>query len=191
MRQLRGGNELAFERLVASLHGSLLRTATAYVRDPSAAEDVVQETWAAFIESLDRFEGRCSVKSWLFRILFNKAQSRAGADRRLVPFATLARREAAALSPDDAIDACTSSWTTPDQAVRDREFLEHVRAALSELPPAQATVMWMRDVEGLESREVCASLGISPANQRVLLHRARTGVRRALTMRYEAEPCVA
>lgn len=197
---LRGGDEKAFEALVASFHSALMRTAVMYVRDPAAAEDVVQETWIGLLESVDRFEGRCSIKTWLFRILFNKAQTRAAKDRRLVPFATLAAQESS--SPWSSVDPSSfhrdansrlnghwveppPAWkTSPEQILLDKETMAAVKHAIGELPPAQGTVMLMRDVEGFSSKEVCNALQITATNQRVLLHRARTKVRQALAARF-------
>ncbi len=197
---LREGDENAFEALVADFHSALMRTAVMYVRDPAAAEDVVQETWIGLLESIDRFEGRCSIKTWLFRILFNKAQNRAAKDRRLVPFATLAAQESSSqwssVDPAsfhrDANSPLNGHWvepppawkTSPEQILLDKEAMAAVKQAIGELPPAQGTVMLMRDVEGLSSKEVCNALQITATNQRVLLHRARTKVRQALAARF-------
>ena len=200
VQALRRGDERAFTALVTRLHPTLLRAAVHYVRDPAAAEDVVQETWVGFLDSVDRFEGRCSVKTWLFRILFNKAQSRAAADRRHVPFSTLAADETS--SAWNSVDPSSfhgpggqgpaghwveppAAWKTdPEQLVRDDEALAAVEEAIAALPAAQGTVMRLRDVEGWSSREVCNALDLTPTNQRVLLHRARTKVREALAARF-------
>ena len=181
----------------------MMRMAIHYVRDPAIAEDVVQETWLGFLKSLERFESRCSIKTWLFRILFNKAQSRAAREKRQVPFSVLATSEDSA--PWNAVDAAcfrgledegvTGHWvanpprwkTDPERALIAEEALTLVRTAIDELPAAQAAVVRMRDVEGLSSGEVCAVLGISAANQRVLLHRARTKLRKALAERFEVD----
>lgn len=203
IQALRNGDEDAFRLLVGRLHTSLIRTAIQYVRCPEAAEDVVQETWVGFLLSVDRFEGRCSVKTWLFRILFNKAKTRAAKDQRFVPFSSLAARESAsadtAVDPscfyDDANDGRVGLWagrsgewhSDPERVLLDQETLEAVKQAIAQLPPAQGTVMLMRDVEGMSSREVCNALGITATNQRVLLHRARAKVRNALASRYGAE----
>lgn len=178
----------------------MLRAAVRYVRDPSAAEDVVQTTWMGFLNSLDRFEGRCSIKTWLFRILFNKAQTRAARDRRLVPFSTLVANETREpftavdpsrfLGPDD--DGPTGHWaasppawkTDPEQLLADKEAERIVRRAIHELPLAQGYVMMLRDIEGFSAKEVCNALCITKTNQRVLLHRARAKVRRRLSEVY-------
>jgi len=197
---LRQGQEDVFASLVDRYHAHLVRTATKYVRDPVAAEDVVQDTWIGFLDSLERFEGRCSLKTWLFRILFNKAQKRVTHDRRQVPFSTLVSGEttdawtavdpAYFKGPADPVEpghwlSQPPAWKTdPERIAQDKEALEIVQRALDDLPPAQATVMRLRDVHGLSAKEVCNDLGISETNQRVLLHRARTRVRRALSERY-------
>jgi len=197
---LRNGVEQAFTTLVERYHERLVQSATKYVRDPAAGADVAQETWIGFLQSLDRFEERCSIKTWLFRILFNKAQAYAKRDRRVIPFSALASDEASStwnsIDPDrfkgvnDALDPghWTSQpppWKTSPQEIFERkEALETVHDAIEKLPPAQGTVMILRDLNGLSSKEVCNVLGISATNQRVLLHRARTRVRRALSERY-------
>ena len=161
----------------------------------------MQETWIGFLESIDRFEGRCSIKTWLFRILFNKAQSRAARDRRFIPFSTLAAEESSStwnsVDPSHFYDRrhgsldghwveTSTTWKTdPEQMLMGREALTAVKEAIAQLPPAQGAVMHMRDVEGLSSKDVCRALGLSAANQRVLLHRARTKVRQALADWYE------
>jgi len=200
IQALRAGDERAFTGLVERFQGPLLRASVTYVRDPSAAEDVVQETWVGFLDSVARFKGRCSIQTWLFRILFNKAQTRVARDRRLVPFSTLAADET--ISPWNSIDpghfhassdgGAAGHWvepppawkTDPEQMLLDREALAAVKEAIEDLPPAQATVLRMRDVEGFTSREVCNALGLSATNQRVLLHRARTKVRATLASRF-------
>jgi len=185
------------------MHQPLVSAAIRYVRDPAAAEDVVQTTWMGFCRSLDRFQGRCSIKTWLFRILFNNAQTRVNRDQRTVPFSSLVREETdgdqCPVEPSwfrDTTDPVAPghwaqeppSWTrTPEQLLSDKETLESVRRAMDDLPSAQATVMQLRDVEGLSSREVCNALGIRETNQRVLLHRARTRVRKILSNRYGSD----
>ncbi len=197
---LREGAEDAFAYLVGRHHAHLVRAATNYVRDPVAAEDVAQETWLGFLGSLDRFEGRCSLKTWLFRILFNKAQTRVKKDTRCVPFSTLVGEETSGewasvdpsyfKGPDDEFESGhwvehPPAWKIdPVLILEETETRELVLKAIAELPPAQGTVMLLRDVHGLDSAEVCNNLGITDTNQRVLLHRARTKVRRVLSQRY-------
>lgn len=178
----------------------MVRAAVRYVRDPAAAEDVVQTTWMGFLDSLDRFEGRCTIKTWLFRILFNKAQTRATRDCRLVPFTTLVfnetREDSPAVDPSHFVSSndpgATGHWagsppawkTDPEQLLADKEAEGIVRRAIHRLPLAQGTVMMLRDVEGFSAKEVCNALCITETNQRVLLHRARSKVRRRLSEVY-------
>jgi RNA polymerase sigma-70 factor (ECF subfamily) len=185
--RLRTGDEDAFERLVTRHYATMLAVALTYVKGRSVAEEVVQETWLAVIEGLDRFEGRSSLKTWILSILVNKAKTRGVREARSVPFAALAPEPAVAperfRDPGDAFPghwrAYPGNWDAA-AAVQDRETLRVVMAAIAELPLAQQTVIRMRDVEGYTPAEVCAALDVSEGNQRVLLHRARSRVRAAL-----------
>lgn len=193
LEALRRGDESAFESLVDRYSRMLLRVAMMYVPGRAIAEEVVQETWLGFLESLDRFEGRSSLKTWLFRILMNTARKRGGRERRSIPFSTAWQSE-----PDKpAVDPSRfrsdnerwphrwldgpSDWDTiPEQKLLSDETLRHVHEAIDTLPPSQREVITLRDVEGWSSQEVCNVLGLTETNQRVLLHRARAKVRRAL-----------
>lgn len=193
---LRAGDEAAFMRLVDRYHGAMLRLAQVYVPQRAVAEEVVQETWLAVLQSLARFEGRASLKTWIFRILVNMAKTRAQREGRSVPFSSLAditregdepAAEAGWFWPADASEwaggwvSFPQSWEQlPEAQLLSRETWEHIQHALTALPPHQRGVITLRDVEGWSAEETCAFLGISEANQRVLLHRARTRVRRAL-----------
>ena len=189
---LRRGDEQAFRRLVDGHYGSMLRVARSYVATREAAEDVVQETFVAVIEGIDRFEGRSSLKTWVFRILVNQAKTRGQRDARTVPMASLAAEVAAdepAVDPDRFIasgrDAgCwgspPSSGHLPEAAVLASEAGAQLLAAIDALPSAQRTVITLRDVQGLAATEVCELLDITEVNQRVLLHRARSKTRAAL-----------
>jgi RNA polymerase sigma-70 factor, ECF subfamily len=191
LERLRAGDEGAFEVLVAGLYGTMLTVARTYVKDRAVAEEVVQETWLGVIAGLDRFEGRSSLKTWIMSILVNQAKTRGTREARTVPFTSLA--------PDDdgpAVDperfrgphepytggwrAFPADWKAADQLAQDRETIRVAMRAIAELPLTQQTVIRMRDVEGYSSEEVCATLDVSEANQRVLLHRARSRVRSAL-----------
>jgi RNA polymerase sigma-70 factor, ECF subfamily len=187
---LRSGDEAAFEALVDRYHGPLLQLAFNYVRDRGTAEDVVQETWLQVLASLDRFQGRSSLKTWVFGILINVARSRRRRESRLLPFASLFRREAGEDGPTvdpDRFDR-DGRWTTlparwdaiPESRLLGKETLEQVRAAIAALPERQREVILLRDVAGVGSEEAAGLLGITPANQRVRLHRARAAVRQAL-----------
>jgi RNA polymerase sigma-70 factor (ECF subfamily) len=194
-RALRNGDEKAFGELVERYHSSLLRVAMTYVKDRSVAEEVVQETWLGVIHGLERFEGRSRLKTWIFRILTNRAKTRAVRESRTVPFSSLPSGEGddgPSVEPERFLAAGESRWAghwaSPPQSWDDlpegrlvsKETLGVIRSAIDALPPTQAHVITLRDVEGWSSDEVCALLDISDANQRVLLHRARSKVRREL-----------
>lgn len=191
---LRAGDEAAFVTLVRRHQAALLRLARTFVRDRAVAEEVVQETWLAVLNGIERFEGRASLKTWIFQILANRARTRAVRERRSAPFSSLA-------GPDDDDDAvldaerfrpgdhrwaghwaaAPADWSTlPEERVLGRETLACVREAIAGLPPRQAHVLVLRDVEGWDAGEVCAALGLTDGNQRILLHRARGRVRAAL-----------
>jgi len=189
---LRSGDEAAFATLVDKHHASMIRVARLYVGSAAAAEEVAQEAWLAVLEGLRRFEGRCSVKSWIFAIVANCAKSRGERDKRMVPLSSLVPdedEEGTSVPPerflDDGHPRWPGHWSQPPEAWTDeqlvsRETLQAIAGAMENLPPMQRAVMTMRDVEGLEPEETCQVLGISEANQRVLLHRARSKVRNAL-----------
>ena len=196
LARLRAGEEDAFMELVARYTPSMLRVARMYVPSRAIAEEVVQEAWLGVLRGLDRFEGRSSLKTWLFRILVNRARTRGERERRSVPFAALAREEAG--GEFSAVDADRfqgpdspdqpGAWASPprrweeepERALRSAEAVELVEAEIQKLPPMQRLVITMRDLEGLDSADVRSALDISETNQRVLLHRARSKVRAAL-----------
>jgi RNA polymerase sigma-70 factor (ECF subfamily) len=187
---LRRGDEAAFERLIERYQNILLRVAKGYVGSMVVAEEVVQETWLGLLESLDRFEGRCSLKTWIFRILLNRAKSRGVREARCLPFSALrtADTEDDTIIDPSAFDAVRHQWTSiPNSwdAIPETQFLAqetqaHIREAIERLPASQQAVIALRDIAGWSSAEVCVALGISEVNQRVLLHRARAKVRQAL-----------
>ncbi len=188
---LRAGDEAAFAELVRDYHSSLLRVAQIYVSSRAVAEDVVGETWLAVLQGLDRFEGRSSLKTWIFTILTNRAKTRAQRERRTVPFSALQpdRVPEPALDPERFRGAedprLPGHWASPPQAwPEDRVLAHETRQKLAEaielLPPSQRAVISLRDLEGWSSEEVCNALSISETNQRVLLHRARSKVRKVL-----------
>jgi RNA polymerase sigma-70 factor, ECF subfamily len=188
-------DEEAFVQLV-HLHGpTMLRVALLYVSSASVAEEVVQETWLAVLTGIGRFEGRSSLRTWLFRILTNRAQSRAASEGRSVPFSALSDEELRSpelsVEPDHFhgsgerwADHWTSSptrWTElPEESLLLSETIALVERAATSLPPAQQAVVTLRDVVGWDADEVCELLGITMTNQRVLLHRARAKIRKAL-----------
>jgi RNA polymerase sigma-70 factor (ECF subfamily) len=189
VRRVRAGDRAAFAGLVRRHGGALLRFARVFVRDESVAEEVVQDTWMAVLDGLDGFEGRASFKTWLYRILANRARSRASREGRSVPFSALPGRE----DDESALDAerfdaagmwrdPPVGWTdeTPERLALEAETRGVMEAAVAALPPAQRAVLVLRDEDGLETEEICNLLDLTVTNQRVLLHRARARVRQAL-----------
>jgi RNA polymerase sigma-70 factor (ECF subfamily) len=159
-----------------------------FVRDRAVAEEVVQEAWLNVLRGIDRFEGRSSLKTWIFRILTNTAKTRARREGRSVPFSAVLDDEAA-VDPDrfqaegywrGYWSAPVSRWELPEGRLLVAEELAVIERAISDLPPLQASVVTMRDVAGFDSTEVCNVLELSESNQRVLLHRGRSRVRQAL-----------
>jgi RNA polymerase sigma-70 factor, ECF subfamily len=191
LKALQRGDERAFVHLVEQHHSLMLRIARRYVRSPTVAEEVVQETWLAVLNGLERFEGRASLKTWIFRILTNRALSRAEREGRVVPFSALGGDGEPAVDPDrfrPRGDQWPGGWKTfpgswdalPEDKLLARETLSMVGDAIAALPERQHLVIVMRDIEGWSADEVCQAMAISEANQRVLLHRARSKVRAAL-----------
>jgi RNA polymerase sigma-70 factor (ECF subfamily) len=186
---LREGDEPAFEALVRRYHGPLIKIALMYVRDRVVAEEVVQETWLAALEGIGRFEGRSSLKTWLFRIATNRAKTRGVREGRQVAISALAGPDEPEvplerfLPPDDARRPL--GWAAPPRAWPEEQLIsgetvQHVRDAIAKLPPAQRAVVGLRDIEGLSAEEVAMALDISAGNERVILHRARSRLRRDL-----------
>ncbi|HLI50474.1 MAG TPA: RNA polymerase sigma factor [Thermomicrobiaceae bacterium] len=203
---LRDGDEAAFLSLVSSYHLQLVRFAQLYVRTREQAEDVVQETWLAVLTGLGRFEGRSSLKTWIFSILVNKARTRARQEGRTVSYSALgvAGELNTELAPEPAVDpgrflapghqwaggwaSPPASWgSIPEERLLSQETLGCVQQAIDQLPPLQREVIALRDVEGWPPAEICQVLAISEPNQRVLLHRARSRVRRALEQYFAGE----
>jgi RNA polymerase sigma-70 factor, ECF subfamily len=192
VQRLRDGDESAFAELIDRYGMTMLRVAQMYVRDRGTAEEVVQETWLAVLNGIDRFEERSSLKTWLFRILTNRAKTRGERDGRLIPFSSLAGADPEAdepsvdpdrfLGPDSphpgAWAAPPVGW--PQDKLLERETLGVIEMAIDRLPDAQRQVILLRDVDGWTPMEVSDVLGITDGNQRVLLHRARSKVRTAL-----------
>lgn len=187
LARLRARDEAAFRQLVRELHTAMISLARSFVKGHATAEEVVQDTWIAVITGLSGFEGRSSLKSWIFGILVNKARTRGVREGRTVAFSDLG------IEGDPAVDpgrfASSGMWRdppgrwhdiTPERIVAGRQMLEHAWAALETLPPAQRSIIILRDVEGLQAEEACTILGVSEANQRVLLHRARSRIRQAM-----------
>lgn len=194
LEQLRRRDEAAFTRLVEQVQPSLVRLARLFVQDERAAEELSQETWIAVLQGLDGFEGRSSLKTWIFTILTNKARTRRRRDGRSFVFSDFDESafDSAAVPAGRFQDASAgpsaghwavppAAWQDlPEESVLSGETLWVVRQAIDGLPEAQRAVITLRDVEELSSQEICNILGISETNQRVLLHRARARVRQAL-----------
>jgi RNA polymerase sigma-70 factor, ECF subfamily len=181
---LRDGDEETFRRLVREYGPSMLRVARMYVSSRAVAEEVVQETWLAVLNGIGAFEGRSSLKTWIFRILTNIAKTRGRRETRSVPFSALAPDDEHAVDPDRFAE--NGQWAAPPRAwgpeerLLGAEAIAVVEDAIAMLPPSQALVITMRDVEGWSAEEARNALDISETNQRVLLHRARSKVRQAL-----------
>jgi RNA polymerase sigma-70 factor (ECF subfamily) len=187
---LRAGNELAFIELVDRHSAAMLAVARRYVASPDVAEDVVQDTWVAVLKGIDGFEGRASLRTWLFRVLINIAKTRGVRDKRLLPVGTAT--DAGPTVPANRFRPAGDRWPggwvrfpeawvdSPERQLEASETLDVVRAALAALPELQRSVVALRDVEGYTSTEVCELLDLTAANQRVLLHRGRARVRAAL-----------
>lgn len=194
--RLRGGDEAAFSALIDRHHASMLRLARMFVADEAAAEEVVQETWLAVIDGIDGFEQRSSLKTWFFSILTNQARRRATKDARTQAWSTLfdGAMDGELSSVSERFDG-SGRWKSPpvpwkidpEEHVMKQKLLEVVQEAIDELPASQRSVVWLRDVEGLSSNEVCEVLELTSANQRVLLHRGRTKVREAVAAHQEAQ----
>lgn len=192
--RLRAGDEAAFAGIVRAWSPAMLRVARAHVHSHATAEEVVQETWIGVIAGLDGFEERSSLKTWIFRILINRAMSRGKREKRVVPFSSLAPAgEPEGEAPPADRFLADGHWATPPrpfEAPADRmaliEFRARLREALVHLPERQQIVVTLRDVEGLSSDEVCSVLSISEANQRVLLHRGRSAIRNRLEEQIDA-----
>jgi len=193
---IRAGNDEAISQLVERWSPTMFRLARSFVDSPQSAEDVVQEAWLGMLSGLARFEGRSSLRTWTFTILVNRARTRGAREARTVPQPPLATRDepgAYDWFPGPGGEA-TRTWssinvasrwdTAPESAVLSRETLLQLDRAVSALPSRQRQVVTMRDVVGMSAEEVCAALGISAANQRVLLHRARAALRTALAGYY-------
>jgi RNA polymerase sigma-70 factor (ECF subfamily) len=186
VERLRARDESAFMELIRELNPSLLRVARMFVPTAAVAEDVVQETWLAVLNGIERFEGRSSLKTWIFRILTNTAKTRGERERRSVPFSALDTEDG---GYEPAVERSrftgTGHWAVlprawPEDKLLAGETLSVIERAIERLPQTQRTVITLRDVEGWTADDVRNALELSETNQRVLLHRARAKVRNAL-----------
>lgn len=191
LKSLHGGDEDAFAWLVQQYHSSLKRLAWTYVQNERLADEITQETWVAVLKGLKRFEGRSSLKTWIFTILTNKAKTLGQREKRIMTFSEMDDT----FNANPTVDSVRfrpsnsetfaghwvqdpSSWEDiPEKQIMSQETLNMVRQAISTLPDNQRVVITLRDIEEFSSDEVCNILGISETNQRVLLHRARAKVR--------------
>jgi len=201
VRALRQGEEAAFRALVDRYHASMVRLAMSFVSTRATAEEVTQEAWVGVLRGLDRFEGRSSLRTWIFRILTNTAKTRAMREGRQVPFSSLADPEDGPAVDPSRFQGPESRWahhwaapptrweTVPDASILAGELRNRIDEAIAALPPMQRQVITLRDIDGWGSEEVCNVLELSETNQRVLLHRARSKVRTALEAYFaEGEP---
>jgi RNA polymerase sigma-70 factor (ECF subfamily) len=186
---LRAGDEQTFAALVDGWSGWMLRLAREHVPSAAVAEEVVQETWLAMLQGLDRFRGEASLRTWVYRILVNKAKGRGVRERRTIPFASVTEKEMGRTVDPDRFqgpgEGHPGGWRQfpqewPEQVALNREVLDVVRAALTGLSRQQRIVVALRDLDGHSADEVCKLLGITAAHQRVLLHRGRAVVRSRL-----------
>ncbi len=193
---LRRREEAAFSTLVGKYHPALLRLARSFVNSEALAEEIVQDTWMGVLRGLNRFESRSSLKTWIFRILVNRARTCAQREQCCVPFSALYARELdsgeAAVPAERFLETTHEQWPghwavppsswgeNAEDRLLSEESVDLIQSTIGTLPPVQQQVITLRDVEGWNSEEVCHVLEISETNQRVLLHRARSKVRQAL-----------
>ena len=203
LQALRAGDESAFMQLVEQYHPALVRLARLFVREQAVAEELAQETWLAVLQGLQNFEGRSSLKTWLFTILTNKAKTRGQRENRTIAFTDLDHASASpTVDPDrfsdDSAEARLHHWAkgsapgawegVPEEHLLADETTALIHETIETLPENQRAVISLRDVHELSSAEVCNVLGISETNQRVLLHRARARVRQVLEDYLKLEP---
>lgn len=191
LARLRRGDEAAYERLVQRFHSHLVRTAFVIIGSFAQAEEIVQDTWLAVFTQISRFKGQCSLATWLFTIVHNRAWTRANGERRLVQWSapTKAHRQRATasierpISEDDYESArCVEYELDPERILAARQLLKHARKAMAILPPLQRATIVLRDIELIDGAGICRILSVSPGHQRVLLHRARQRVRCSLIL---------
>jgi RNA polymerase sigma-70 factor (ECF subfamily) len=200
---LRQRDEMAFAQIIEQYHASLVRVACIYVHETAIAEEIAQETWLAVLQGMDRFEGRSSLKTWIFTILTNKAKTRSQREKRTLSYTDLEESFQAAptVDPkrfkDPSADQWAQHWAAgsepaswagiPEDVLLSRETINLIRRTIEALPENQRLVITLHDQDELSAQEICNILGISETNQRVLLHRARARVRQALEDYLELE----
>lgn len=202
---LRQRDEMAFTQLIEQYHASLVRVAGVYLRDTTTAEEIAQETWLAVLHGLDQFEGRSSLKTWIFTILTNKAKTRSQREKRIVSYTDLEESLPTSCQStvdpkrfrDPAADSWPNHWLPglapiswsgiPEHVFLSQETMDLIHEAIGSLPENQRLVIMLHDQDELSTQEICNILGISETNQRVLLHRARARVRQALENYFQLE----
>jgi RNA polymerase sigma-70 factor (ECF subfamily) len=199
VQRLRDGDQAAFAALVDELTPALMRLALAHVPSRAIAEDVVQDTWIGVIKGIDRFEGRSSLRTWIFQILLNTARTRGVREKRSLPFSFFRKRaeegrDEPAVDPDrfqGRNGALPGWWARPpaewegaDVRLESDEVRDALLEAIANLPPRQRDVIVLRDLQGYSAEEARNALDVGETNQRVLLHRARSKVRAALEDRF-------
>lgn len=177
--RLRAGDEEAFVTLVRRHHSGLIRLASSYVPNRDVAEEVVQEAWLGVVRGIEKFEGRSSLKTWLYRIVVNRARSAGVREHRETPAdLTESTGPSERFAPDGSWVEPPVPWTEQvDDRLTAAALNDRIRDCLDTLPDGQRQVVTLRDIDGLTPGETCAVLGISEANQRVLLHRGRARLR--------------
>ena len=181
LQRLRVGDEAAFGELVDRYHPAMLRLARSMLPSAAVAEEAVQDTWMAVVRGIERFEGRSSLKTWLFRILANRARSTGAKEQRDSSNPLGPAVDAACFDVDGAWLHPVAPWQEQSEDRLDAaRFAPLVRSALDQLPARQRAVVVLRDVDGLSSDEVCTVLALTPGNQRLLLHRGRSRLREML-----------
>jgi RNA polymerase sigma-70 factor, ECF subfamily len=188
---LKAGDERTFRELFQRHSPAMKRVARGYVESDAVAEEIVQETWMAIITGINRFEGRSALGTWMFSILLNQAKSHTARERRALPISSIvAGGDEPAVDPDrfqKDDEAWPGHWATPprpwqkpERRLMSLEARARLKDALAQLPERQRLIVGLRDVDGLSAEEVCAALGLSQENQRVLLHRGRSRLRAEL-----------
>lgn len=189
LERLRAGDEAAFVTLVGRHHDAMLRLARTFVNSHAVAEEVVQETWLGVLRGIDRFEERSSLRTWLLAILVNRARSIGTREARSVPASdgAVAAVDASRFDASGAWSSPPEPWTEAVEArIGAAGLRTEILAALAQMPERQRAVVMLRDVDDLRSDEVCEILALTPANERVLLHRGRSRLRQALETRIGA-----
>lgn len=200
--RLRDGDERAFAEIVAAWSPLMLHVARGFVATRPAAEDAVQDAWLAVLRGLGGFQGRSALRTWVLAITANLARRRGATEARTVPWTDVVPDGNGTVDPSrfrGPDDTWPGGWTPagapqpwgPEATALSHEARTVLAAALDALPQSQRTVVALRDVDGLPAEEVCGALGISPANQRVLLHRGRARLRQRLEDYYRTEEVTA